>query len=170
MARFSYLTQNGQWVGPPVLILALSNGSKEVIDGRKRLAEIERRGLNTTVPRLVTTSFKEAIAKLIDAGHYERAIDLATEKAPNYLVKTTEEFATLTMGLPPWRVQAYIRKFRNRLKLDPKPRRAINVVKRVVRLKIQSMEGKEITLKDIIWALGEFNAPLEDENDTKENS
>lgn len=150
------LPPSGQWVGPPILVLILRLGAKELIlDGRKRLSEHARRGLRTKVPRLEVKSHKEAIVALIHAKHHNRAALHAMTYAPEFVQHSTRSLSLL-LDMGNAKVLPYVRALKSPAERHKLPRRAMKVVIRARSLYQRAIEGDKIEIEDIEKVLGEF--------------
>lgn len=149
------LPLDGQWVGPPVLMLQLLGRPPLLLDGGKRLQEIRERGLATVPPILTVTSHAEAIKHLTLNQEYFKVAEHVTTYYPELKSRSVDGFAKIT-GLHKNRFQPVIRALRAPEERHKLPRRAIAVVKRLKQLRDQFEAGKPITLDLIDEVLGEF--------------
>jgi len=149
------LPENGEWVGPPVLILQLRAGKQEIIDGRRRLDEHSARGLKTHVPTLIINSHFKAIKHLIHNNHHERAAIHAATYAPELVQRSSSSLAIL-LDMSHAKVLPYIRALKSPAERHKLPRRAMTVVMRARALYKRSVEGERIEIEDIEKVLGEF--------------
>lgn len=151
------LPPGGSWVGPPVIFLKLTSNSNrlEMFDGRRRLAEIKKRGLKTRVPEIVVTSHLALVRALIHNGHAERAAEYALIKAPHLTSMSSKGLGTV-LELSRERLKAYLLAVKAPSERHKLPRRAMGVVKRGRALYKKVVEGESLELRDLEHVLGPF--------------
>jgi hypothetical protein len=149
-----FLPLSGDWVGPPVLILQLLGRQPVTLDGRKRLAEHERRGLKTPIPRLIVRNHLEAIKHLVLASHHQRAAAHIATYAPEYAANTAAAWKKLT-GLHHNKFQPLLRELKSPDKRHIR-RRSMQVVRNLRTLLLRANEGETITARHLAEALGKF--------------
>ncbi len=128
-----------------------------VLDGRKRMAEYESRGLSAQypLPRLVVRSHLDALKHLLHAGHHDRAADHALRYAPEFVDKSTD-YLTSAFEMTRHKLIPYIQALQpeERHKL---PRRAMSVVKKVKQLEnVLRTEGRKATADELLSCIEEF--------------
>lgn len=152
----SYLNADGKWTGPPLLILQLRlTVEPKILDGNKRLKEYKARGLTYSIPTQRITSHVEAIRYLIINGHSDRAAMHAIKYYPQ-LVQYSSNSLSAILDLHRNKIQPYIKALKDPSQRHKQPKRAMWVVKKILRLRKGAQEGKPITLADLDEALGEF--------------
>lgn len=155
------LAPDGQWSGPPMLRLMLAGKTSIslensiVLDGRKRLAEYQRRGLKTDIPVFLARSHPAAIKQLILNGHGERAALHAIAHYPE-LASTSTAFLDRILGVGRGKLQPFIRALKDPSERHKRPRRAMSVVKSARRLHKKMLEGEDISIVDLEKVLGDF--------------
>ena len=149
------LPENGEWVGPPVLILRIRLGKDETIDGRRRLDEHSKRGLKTHVPMVLVLSHMMAIKHLIHNKHHDRAALHAATYAPELALRSSNTLSVL-LDISRAKLLPYIKALRSPSERHKLPRRAMTVVIRARALYKRSVEGERIEIEDIEKVLGEF--------------
>lgn|SRR5690606_5858406 len=143
------IPESGDWVGPPRLILA-----GQILDGRRRIAELEARGLPTAdVPTYDARTVWDAVRELSRARHYERAAQLWRR----YGYDWHRSPGALQTALGLTRTDA--RELSRHLRLSPaerhrKPHRAAPIVARLRRLLEHcEEEGRPATIAELREAL-----------------
>lgn len=149
------LPENGVWVGPPALYLKITNKEPILLDGNKRLNEVKKRGIKTTVPIYTARSHLEVIKHLIHNGHQERAANHAIRYAPE-LVQLSTGSLSILLEVGKNKLQPYVRALKSPSERHKLPRRAILVVRKLRSIHKNMIEGNPITIEDVEKALGEF--------------
>lgn len=151
------LGENGQWIGPPVLILRLRLGARGelVLDGRKRLAEHRARALTYEPPTYVATSHAIAVRELIRAQHYDRAAEHVLNEAPHLKDQSASALAR-AIGVTKERLIPYQRALKDPHERHKRPRRTVKVLQRVLKLRELALSGSAVTLADLEWAAEGF--------------
>ena len=158
MTAETLLGERGQWVGPPVLVLALRLQREEMIlDGRKRAKEHEARGLarDYAIPRLVIHSHLEAVQQLILAGHHDRAAFHCLEHAPHLRNQSVHALAQI-MRVSRQRLIPFREAVKNPSERHKAPRRTLRVLQRAKKIRQMHIEGAPLTLADLDWVLDGF--------------
>ena len=153
-SRVYFLPAKNTWVGPPVLIFR-----DRVLDGSKRLDEWKRRGFDGEPPTYSESSAAMALLALIEAGHYDRAAKEALKIAPHLISDSTSTLAAYWPDLDRRKMQAFIRAQKPPSARGVADKRAMAVVKRLIRLRNRYLEGDtELSLEDLNQVLGPFGA------------